>query len=55
MIQLEKCVTVRKMCHTHKNVSELEKYVTVTKYASFKKLGCSYKNSLGSLKKMLFS
>ena len=55
MIEVEKCVTVRKMCHSHKNGSELEKCVTIKKYASFRKLGYHYKNRLGSLKKMLYN
>ena len=33
MIQVEKCFTVRKMCHSHKKVSQLEKCVAVRKYA----------------------
>ena len=28
MPQLEKCVTVRKMCHSEKSASQLEKFVT---------------------------
>ena len=55
LLQLEKCVTARKMGHSHKNGSELEKCVTVTKYTSFRKLGYYYKNGLGSLKKMLYN
>ena len=31
--KLEKCVTVRKMCHSHKNVSQLEKCVSLRNVA----------------------
>ena len=47
--------TGRKMCHSHKNVSQLEKCFAVRKYASIRKLRYNYKNGLGALRKMLDS